>query len=156
MNNLVEDTDVAAKPTTDPVVAVKGPKFAIFARYSLYIFHFTPLFKWPTKPNCVLVLNIYFTSCTDHLEVTGVSRSGRVCKKSSKLLDFQAADEMEPKPKRSIPSKKPPITPKKPNSTTSRNKSLRKNEQRQRSKLESTKGKSHKSVGLKLQPNHIS
>lgn len=54
----------------------------------------------------------------DHLEVTGVSRSGRVCKKSSKLLDFQAPDDNEPKAKRGIPAKKP-STPKSPLATAS-------------------------------------
>lgn len=72
--------------------------------------------------------------------MTGVSRSGRVCKKSSKLMDFQAADEMEPKPKRSTPAKKQ--TPKLPNSTT---KSPKKNG---RSILDSPKSKTSKTVGL--------
>lgn len=42
---------------------------------------------------------------TDTLEVTGVSRSGRVRKKSSKLMDFQSPDEFEVKPKIVRPSK---------------------------------------------------
>uniref|UniRef100_A0A182QD19 HMG box domain-containing protein n=1 Tax=Anopheles farauti TaxID=69004 RepID=A0A182QD19_9DIPT len=33
-------------------------------------------------------------------EVTGVSRSGRVCKKPSKLMDFQSSDEIEAKQKK--------------------------------------------------------
>lgn len=45
---------------------------------------------------------------TDTLEVTGVSRSGRVRKKSSKLMDFQSPDEMiEAKAKIARPSKPP-------------------------------------------------
>lgn len=43
------------------------------------------------------------------LEVTGVSRSGRVRKKSSKLMDFESPDEIE----RSY-NKRPAPTPKKP------------------------------------------
>ncbi|XP_053676376.1 HMG box-containing protein 4 [Anopheles nili] len=39
----------------------------------------------------------------DH-EVTGVSRSGRVCKKPSKLMDFQSPDDIDPK------QKKPPAS----------------------------------------------
>ncbi|KAL9904656.1 uncharacterized protein ACN2A1_004901 isoform 1-T1 [Glossina fuscipes fuscipes] len=42
-------------------------------------------------------------SSTKEFEVTGVSRSGRVRKKSSKLLDFQSPDEVEKKLKRSTP-----------------------------------------------------
>jgi len=33
----------------------------------------------------------------ESLEVTGVSRSGRVRKKSSKLMDFESTDEVEAK-----------------------------------------------------------
>ncbi|XP_035789889.1 HMG box-containing protein 4-like [Anopheles albimanus] len=36
-------------------------------------------------------------------EVTGVSRSGRVCKKPSKLMDFQSPDVIELKPKKAGP-----------------------------------------------------
>lgn len=36
------------------------------------------------------------------LEVTGVSRSGRVRKKSSKLTDFESPDDLEPRPKKSF------------------------------------------------------
>ncbi|KAF4521425.1 hypothetical protein B566_EDAN010582, partial [Ephemera danica] len=36
----------------------------------------------------------------DQLEVTGVSRSGRVRKKSSKLTDFESPDEIDPRYKR--------------------------------------------------------
>lgn len=44
------------------------------------------------------------------LEVTGVSRSGRVRKKSSKLMDFESPDEIERSyNKRSVPTvQKPP------------------------------------------------
>uniref|UniRef100_A0A336MD36 CSON013899 protein n=1 Tax=Culicoides sonorensis TaxID=179676 RepID=A0A336MD36_CULSO len=37
--------------------------------------------------------------------VTGVSRSGRVCKKSTKLQDFQSPDEIDTKPKKTSPAK---------------------------------------------------
>lgn len=36
----------------------------------------------------------------ENLEVTGVSRSGRVRKKSSKLVDFESTDEVESRHKR--------------------------------------------------------
>lgn len=36
----------------------------------------------------------------ESLEVTGVSRSGRVRKKSSKLMDFESTDEMDNRHKR--------------------------------------------------------
>lgn len=36
----------------------------------------------------------------ESLEVTGVSRSGRVRKKSSKLMDFESPDEVENKYRR--------------------------------------------------------
>uniref|UniRef100_A0A6M2DY44 Putative hmg box-containing protein n=1 Tax=Xenopsylla cheopis TaxID=163159 RepID=A0A6M2DY44_XENCH len=46
---------------------------------------------------------------TDHrktkqedLEVTGVSRSGRVRKKSSKLTDFESPDDLDPRPKKTF------------------------------------------------------
>lgn len=39
-------------------------------------------------------------------EITGVSRSGRVRKKSSKLLDFRSPDEIEPKSKKNSKSAK--------------------------------------------------
>ncbi|XP_026461644.1 HMG box-containing protein 4-like isoform X2 [Ctenocephalides felis] len=38
----------------------------------------------------------------EDLEVTGVSRSGRVRKKSSKLTDFESPDDLEPRPKKSF------------------------------------------------------
>ncbi|XP_055626442.1 HMG box-containing protein 4 isoform X2 [Toxorhynchites rutilus septentrionalis] len=42
------------------------------------------------------------------LEVTGVSRSGRVCKKSSKLMDFQSPDDItDSKQKKTLKSKIP-------------------------------------------------
>lgn len=37
---------------------------------------------------------------SENLEVTGVSRSGRVRKKSSKLMDFESPDEVENKYRR--------------------------------------------------------
>lgn len=36
------------------------------------------------------------------LEVTGVSRSGRVRKKSSKLTDFESPDDLDPRPKKTF------------------------------------------------------
>lgn len=36
----------------------------------------------------------------ENLEVTGVSRSGRVRKKSSKLMDFESTDEVDNRHKR--------------------------------------------------------
>lgn len=38
----------------------------------------------------------------ENLEVTGISRSGRVRKKSSKLVDFESTDEVDTKHKRKI------------------------------------------------------
>lgn len=38
----------------------------------------------------------------ESLEVTGVSRSGRVRKKSSKLMDFESTDEVDNRHKRKI------------------------------------------------------
>ncbi len=38
--------------------------------------------------------------CLGDLEVTGVSRSGRVRKKSSKLMDFESPDEIDYRVKR--------------------------------------------------------
>lgn len=52
---------------------------------------------------------IYFTEL-----VTGVSRSGRICKKSTKLMDFQSLDDMEHKGKKTSPGRLSaghPITP---------------------------------------------
>ena len=50
---------------------------------------------------------LYLLSCicyvsfgTDELEVTGVSRSGRVRKKSSKLIDYESGAEELERPKR--------------------------------------------------------
>lgn len=39
-------------------------------------------------------------SKNENLEVTGVSRSGRVRKKSSKLMDFESTDEVDNRHKR--------------------------------------------------------
>lgn len=36
----------------------------------------------------------------ENLEVTGISRSGRVRKKSSKLVDFESTDEVDTRHKR--------------------------------------------------------
>ena len=39
---------------------------------------------------------------SENLEVTGVSRSGRVRKKSSKLVDFESTDEVDIRQKRKL------------------------------------------------------
>ncbi|XP_071444152.1 HMG box-containing protein 4 isoform X2 [Hetaerina americana] len=44
---------------------------------------------------------------SDHLEVTGVSRSGRVRKKSSKLTDFESPDEIDPRYRRRVEKEVP-------------------------------------------------
>lgn len=44
------------------------------------------------------------------LEVTGVSRSGRVRKKSSKLMDFQSPDEIETRAKKATPARNHPMS----------------------------------------------
>ncbi|KAL4711323.1 hypothetical protein ACJJTC_019164 [Scirpophaga incertulas] len=44
----------------------------------------------------------------DDLEVTGISRSGRVRKKSSKLMDFESPDDIETRFRRQTPSKPAP------------------------------------------------
>ncbi|KAF9790006.1 hypothetical protein SFRURICE_002371 [Spodoptera frugiperda] len=49
---------------------------------------------------CVLM-----TSYGMHLEVTGISRSGRVRKKSSKLMDFESPDDIETRFRRQTPVK---------------------------------------------------
>lgn len=46
------------------------------------------------------VYKITFYAITGDLEVTGVSRCGRVRKKSSKLMDFESPDEIDYRVKR--------------------------------------------------------
>lgn len=43
--------------------------------------------------------------CFSDLEVTGISRSGRVRKKSSKLMDFESPDDIETRFRRQTPVK---------------------------------------------------
>lgn len=52
-----------------------------------------------------ILFYIFFPLLTKDLEVTGVSRSGRVRKKSSKLMDFESPDEIETRYKRATPRK---------------------------------------------------
>lgn len=123
MNNIIEDA-VATKAVSESNMVTKGKHSKFYA--------------------CVGVKYMHFF-IADHLEVTGVSRSGRVCKKSSKLMDFQAADDSEAKPKRT-PAKKPPSTPKFPNTTTTKS-TKRNDRKRDLSKLDAnSKMRSNKNV----------
>lgn len=70
----------------------------------------------------ILLFFKYDSFTADNLEVTGVSRSGRVRKKSSKLLDFQSPDNIESRAKRSTSVKTTTTTT--PTTTNANNKAV--------------------------------